>query len=133
MKTTKSKLTISQEDYETLNTYLKGLRPVINFDKKNAALLQGELKKATLVKKGELPTDVVGLNSRVVVKDGTKDKLIEMTLVIPEKADINQKKISVFAPIGTALLGFRRGEKIEWEVPGGNKTFTIMEVHNQKA
>lgn len=131
MKTIKSKLIIAHEDYETLNDYVKGLRSVKAFDRNNAVLLQEELKKAKLVKRDELPADVVRLNSRVVIKEGAKEKLIELVLVVPEKADIKQRKISVFAPIGTALIGFRKGEKVKWEVPAGSKTFTIMEVYNQ--
>lgn len=128
----KRNLMIAQEDYETLNAYVKGLKTVIAFDKKNATMLNEELKKATLVKKEDLPGDVVRLNSRVIIKEGNKNKLIELVLVLPEKANIKERRVSVFAPIGTALIGFRQGEKVKWEVPAGSKTFTIMEVYNQK-
>jgi len=129
--TTANKIIITNEDYETLNAYLKGLKSAKAFDRKNAVLLQEELKKATLVKTNELPLDVVRLNSRVKIKEGNKGNIIELTLVVPEKADIKQRKISVFAPIGTALIGFRKGEKVKWDVSAGNKTFTITEVYNQ--
>ena len=131
MKTIKSKLIITQEDYATLNGYVKGLSSVLAFDKKNAALLKKELDKATLVKRDEIPDDVVRLNSKVVVKEEVKDRSIELILVLPEKADIKEKRISVFAPIGTALIGFRQGEKVTWKVPSGLKTFTIMKVDNR--
>lgn len=130
MKKTKSKIIIAQEDFEILNAYVKGVGSEKDFDRRDAVLLQEELKKATLVKKEELPEDVVRLNSRVIVKETGKDKIIELVLVVPEKADIKQKMVSVFAPIGTALIGFRQGEKVKWDVPAGNKTFTIMEVYN---
>ena len=130
MKTTKNKIIIAHEDYETLNAYVKGFSPVMAFDKRNAAQLKEELNKATLVKKDEMPEDVVRLNSRVIVKEATKNKLMELVLVVPEKADIKEKRISVFAPIGTALIGFRQGEQVTWKVPSGFKTFTIMKVHN---
>src|SRR4051812_19174758 len=107
MKTTKNNLIIAKEDYETLNAYVKGLKSARDFDCKNAASLQEELQKATVVASDKLPEDVVRLNSRVVVKEGTKDKLIELVLVVPEKADIKERRVSVFAPIGTALIGFR--------------------------
>lgn len=132
MKSIKSKLIIAHEDYDTLNAYVKGLRHVGDSDRRNAALLKEELMKATLVNKEELPEDVVRLNSRVIVKEATKDRMIELVLVVPEKADIKQRKVSVFAPIGTALLGFRQGEKVKWEVPAGSKTFTIMKVINHQ-
>ena len=130
MQTTKHQLTITNEDYETLNKYIKGQKSIKSFDRNNVTLLREELKKATLVKKNELPEDVVRLNSRVKIREGKKDKLIELILVLPEKANIKERKVSIFAPLGTALIGFRRGERIKWNVPAGNKTFTIMEVHN---
>src|SRR4051794_15209633 len=109
MKTKKSKLIIGKEDFETLNAYVRGLKSVRDFDRKNAASLQDELKKATVVEKEKLPADVVRLNSRVIVQEGTKDKLLELVLVVPDKANIKERKVSVFAPIGTALIGFRQG------------------------
>ncbi|MEJ7677090.1 MAG: hypothetical protein WKG06_04275 [Segetibacter sp.] len=84
MKTTKSQIIIAYEDYETLNAYVKGLRSFKAFDKKNAALLQEELKKATLVKRDELPEDVVRLDSRVVIKEGSRNKLmVELVKIEP--------------------------------------------------
>jgi regulator of nucleoside diphosphate kinase len=53
-----------------------------------------------------------------------------ITIVLPQKADIKQKKVSVLAPIGTALIGFRKGQKVSWEVPAGKKDFMIMDVKN---
>jgi len=52
-------------------------------------------------------------------------------LVTPDRANIKDRKISVMAPIGTALLGFRQGNKIKWKVPAGKKTFTIVNVTNE--
>ena len=53
-------------------------------------------------------------------------------IVLPDKADIKERKISILSPIGTALIGFRQGENIRWQVPSGKKTFTILEVNNAK-
>ena len=131
MKTAKSPLIIAHEDYETLNAYVKGFSSAKAFDRTDASRLKEELKKAQLVNAEKLPKDVVRLNSKVIIKEEGKDKLIELTLVLPEKADIKEKRVSVFAPIGTALIGFRQGEKVKWDVPSGTKTFTIMKVYNQ--
>ncbi len=57
---------------------------------------------------------------------------MEFMLVTPDKADIKDKKISVMAPIGTALIGFREGQQVKWRVPAGHKTFTIVEVINNQ-
>jgi regulator of nucleoside diphosphate kinase len=74
---------------------------------------------------------VVRLNSTVVIREEKENKVMELTVVTPEKANIKQKLISVMSPIGTALIGFRKGQQIKWKVPAGKKTFTIMEVQNQ--
>jgi len=113
MKRTKSNIIIAKEDYETLNAYVKGLMHVKAFDRKNAAMLKEELNKAILVERDELPDDVVRLNSKVVIKEGTKNKLIELVLVVPEKADKKERRVFVLLQFGTALLGFRQGEKIK--------------------
>src|SRR6478735_990513 len=123
MQKTKHQLTITDEDYETLNNYIKGEKSIRSFDRNNTTLLREELRKATLVKKSELPADVVRLNSRVKIKEGKKDKLIELILVLPEKANIKERKVSIFAPLATALIGFRQGEQIKWNVPAGQKIF----------
>jgi regulator of nucleoside diphosphate kinase len=96
----------------------------------NVKELLGELKNAKLVNKDNFPSDVVRLNSRVKIKDVNKGKVMDLTLVTPDKADIRERKISVMAPVGTALIGFKKGQKINWQVPAGRRTFTIMEVIN---
>ena len=53
-----------------------------------------------------------------------------MMIVTPDKANIKEKKISIMAPIGTALIGFRQGQKVKWKVPSGHKIFTILNVVN---
>ena len=128
MKATNRSVIMTHEDYQVLNSYLR--QGMDTQDRTNAVLLKEELKKATLVKKEEFPADVVRLNSRVTVREGAADHLIELTLVVPEKANIKERRVSVLAPLGTALIGFRQGEQIKWTVPSGNKTFTIVKVCN---
>ena len=130
MKAKNSRVIMTHEDYQVLNSYVKQGLVTNDSDRKNVALLREEMKKATLVKGEDLPVDVVRLNSKVTVQEGSKDHLIELILVVPEKADIKERKISVFAPLGTALIGFRQGEKVKWSVPSGSKTFTIVKVCN---
>ncbi len=74
--------------------------------------------------------DVIRLHSRVKVKEKNSDKVIEMILVAPEEADIRQRRVSVATPAGAALMGFREGEEVMWNVPSGKKTFQILEVIN---
>jgi regulator of nucleoside diphosphate kinase len=91
--------------------------------------LEGELVRANVVPREEIPDDVVTMNSRVVFEDETTRERREVTLVYPGSADIDAGKISVLVPIGTALLGLRVGQAIDWELPGGEKhRYRIVEV-----
>ena len=130
MKKTNNRLVLLIDDYKLLISYLNGRHSKMAFDRRNAEDLQIELKKAKLVNKDDFPDDVVRLNSKVRIKTEGKDEVMELMLVTPDKANIKEKRISIMAPIGTALIGFRQGQKVKWQVPAGKKTFTIVEVIN---
>jgi regulator of nucleoside diphosphate kinase len=132
MQKKKNQLILAEDDYYLINAFLNAGTPKPVFDRRNADLLQAELRKAKVVHKDDLPTDVVRLNSRVKLKSDQKEDIMEITLVTPDRANIKEKKISVMAPVGTALIGFRQGQQVKWQVPAGKKTFTILEVINER-
>jgi len=127
---TDSRLVLAKQDYEIIMFYIRRGLPTITFNRQDAEELESELKRAKVVDKEELPDDVVRLNSRVTVKEENANKVMELTVVTPEKANIKQRLISIMSPIGTALIGFRKGQQVKWKVPSGKKTFTIMDVQN---
>ena len=131
MEKVNNQLVIRKDDYRLLLSYLNGGFGKSAFDPLNAEGLKTELKNARLVNKDDFPFDVVRLNSVVKIKAEDKDEIMELTLVTPDKANIKEKRISVMAPIGTALIGFRKGQKVKWQVPAGKRTFTILEVINE--
>ena len=132
MKKLNNQLVLMKDDYNLLKTYLNNRSGKTTFDRQNAEDLLAELKKAKLVSKDEFPANVVRLNSTVRIKPEDKDYVMELMIVTPDKADIKERKISIMSPIGTALIGFRQGENVKWQVPSGKKTFTILEVNNGK-
>lgn len=83
--------------------------------------LESELVRAVVVPHDEIPKDVVTMNSRVVFEDETTGQRREITLVYPKHADIASGKVSVLVPVGTALLGMRVGQTIDWQLPSGQK------------
>jgi len=90
--------------------------------------LEGELNRGKVVKSKEIPTDVITMNSKVRLKDlDTREEMIYW-LVFPDDADPDQNKISILAPIGTALIGYRVGDVIEWKVPAGLRKLKVLEV-----
>jgi len=132
MRNINSQLVLTKDDYSLLISYLNSVRGKTALDRRNAQDLHAELKRAKLVNIDDFPLDVVRLNSTVRIKAEDKDEIMELKLVTPDKADIKRKRISVMAPIGTALIGFRKGQKVKWLVPAGKRTFTILEVMNEQ-
>lgn len=91
--------------------------------------LERELVRAKVVPREMIPEDVVTMNSRVIFENETTRERREITLVYPGNADIDAGRISVLVPVGTALLGLRVGQSIDWELPGGAKQrYRIVEV-----
>ena len=130
MKKRTEGLMLRKDDYDIIQAYLRGSGSQKNFDRQNVAGLEEELKNAQVVEKDLFPKDVVRLNSKVTIAEEKKNRVIELTLVTPDKADIREGKVSIMAPIGTAIIGFRRGQRVAWQVPAGKKTFTILDVIN---
>jgi regulator of nucleoside diphosphate kinase len=121
---------LREDDYQVLISFLNDGRYANREDARYATDLGLEIRKATLVTKDQFPRDVVRLNSKIRIRQSDKGAVMDLMLVTPDKADIKERKISVLAPIGTALLGLKKGTTIIWEVPGGTKEFTVVEVNN---
>lgn len=97
-------------------------------DGEHLVALQKELDRAREVEPGGIPADVVTMNSRVRLKylDTGEERIV--TLVFPADADAAQDRISILAPIGTAILGYRVGDVLEWRVPAGLRKLRIEEI-----
>ncbi|MBL0143600.1 MAG: nucleoside diphosphate kinase regulator [Betaproteobacteria bacterium] len=83
--------------------------------------LESELVRAVVVPHDQIPKDVVTMNSRVLFENLTTGERREITLVYPGSADIDAGRISILVPVGTALLGLRVGQSIDWDLPSGVK------------
>jgi regulator of nucleoside diphosphate kinase len=90
--------------------------------------LDEELDRADVVKPEEIPTDVITMNSTFRVLDLDSEEELVYTLVFPANANSANGKISILAPVGTAMLGYRVGDTVEWEVPAGLKRLKVEEV-----
>jgi regulator of nucleoside diphosphate kinase len=132
MQTANNNIVLRKDDYQLLVSLLNGAGRKLSFDRRNAQDLLAELKKATLVNKDNFPEDVVRINSVVRIQAEGMNEIMEFMLVTPDKADIKEKKISVMAPMGVALIGFKKGQQVKWQVPAGKRTFTILDVVNDE-
>ena len=90
--------------------------------------LRGELERAEVVAHEKIAADVITMNSTVTLVDQDTGEEETYTLVYPENADSAQGKISILAPIGTAMLGYRAGDVFEWEVPAGKRRLKVAKI-----
>ncbi|MBD8644451.1 nucleoside diphosphate kinase regulator [Stenotrophomonas sp. CFBP 13724] len=96
-----------------------------------AAALSDELTRATVLTPAEMPAGIVKMHSRVECEDATTGDKHVLTLVYPREANVDEHKVSVLAPVGTALLGLSIGQSIDWDAPGGRKLkLRVTAVHN---
>jgi len=128
-KAKRPEITISMADLERLEGLLGELRagaPEI------ADGLRSELDRARIVEPADVPRDVVTMNSTVRFADEETGKEFERTLCYPHEATGGSDKVSILAPLGSALLGLSVGQRIDWPVPGGRTArIRILEVVSQ--
>ncbi|MES2672921.1 MAG: nucleoside diphosphate kinase regulator [Pseudomonadota bacterium] len=128
MSTTKNNaLIISEHDYQTLV-------PLIEKHKTSAAeALENELGRAEIIDDADFPENVVAMDSSVTFKDLDSGDESTVSLVYPTGANIEEMKISILSPVGTALIGLRVGGKIDWPLPGGRiRHLQVMAVTQTK-
>jgi regulator of nucleoside diphosphate kinase len=102
-------------------------------EEKHLQELEAELNKAEVVEPQDIPANVITMNSEVYLRDLDTDEEISYRLVLPYQADASQGKISVLAPIGTALLGYGVGDVIEWNVPAGAVKLKVEKIYQPEA
>lgn len=93
--------------------------------------LEEELARAKIVHPDQIPADVVTMNTVVLVRAEHSRRTSEWTVVYPEDADFDEGRISVFDPLGTALLGYHTGDEFEWEMPVGLLRYRVEQVIRQ--
>jgi regulator of nucleoside diphosphate kinase len=90
--------------------------------------LKDELARRKVVASNEVSRGIVTMHSRVQVLDVKSGESETYTLVYPDEADIDEGKLSILAPLGTALLGTRIGQTIKFEAPAGTRKLRIEKI-----
>lgn len=126
MTSERPQLTVSSLDLRRLEQLLDSLS--VEARTAHAALIE-ELERAQVVEPSEIPPTVVTMNSTVRFRTEPDGREFERTLVYPANADGSAEKVSVLAPIGSAMLGLSVGDSIDWPAPrGGTMTVRVMEI-----
>jgi regulator of nucleoside diphosphate kinase len=102
-------------------------------DQAHLSELKTELERAIVLRAEEMHGDVIAMQSHVHVRDLANGERNNYELVFPFEADVAARKISVLAPLGTALLGYREGDEVEWLMPGGMRQLRIERVQQLSA
>ena len=116
---------ITTFDLERLSSLIDGVRATGSQKKAYLDQLEKELERAKVVAPEKIPDDVITMNSTVSVRDLESGEETTYTLVFPGEARIEENRISVLSAIGTALIGYRVGDVIEWKVPSGMKRLKV--------
>ncbi|QNK01101.1 nucleoside diphosphate kinase regulator [Dyella telluris] len=124
----KPPIVISSLDLDRIEALLERMPPV---QAAQYQALRGELDRADVVDPAQIPTDVVTMNSVVTFKDDDSSDELTVTLTYPSGAGL-PGTVSIFAPVGSALLGLKVGQHIEWPTPDGRRRqLRVLEIEYQ--
>ncbi|HEX5553559.1 MAG TPA: nucleoside diphosphate kinase regulator [Chitinophagaceae bacterium] len=123
-----TKIILNKLDYSRIKSAISEAKRFNSISVADAASLMKELDSAKIVEPKKIPGNVVTMNSIVKISFLNTGKQIQFQIVYPGKADLKEKKISIFSPIATALLGYKVSDEIEWIVPAGPTTIRIDEI-----
>jgi len=123
-----NRIIVSDRDARRLRVLIDQALHLGPREREYALRLQGEIDRAEIVPEDKLPEDVIALYSRVELEDLSDGEVSVYTLVFPEEADVTEGKISILAPIGTGMLGFRVGDEFQWDTPGGEMRLKVRKV-----
>jgi regulator of nucleoside diphosphate kinase len=117
---------ISRDDYSKLRLVLT----TALYARGNTALqkLRDELDRAVIIDPAVIPADVVTMEAMVQYEDLATGEVEEYTLTFPDRANVEKRRLSILAPIGTALIGCRVGDIVRWSTPGGVRQLKVRRV-----
>lgn len=127
-RTNTRQIFITEFDLHRLDVLIENAGSTQSRDSRNLEELGEELLRADVVDPAGIPPDVITMNSRVCLQDMDTGEDLVYTLVFPKDANLESGRISVLAPVGTAMIGYREGDTITWPVPGGMKRLKVKKI-----
>ncbi|SMC51120.1 GreA/GreB family elongation factor [Moheibacter sediminis] len=98
---------------------------------KDVQQLSNELDRAIVIQEQELNKKIIRINSEVEFVEEKSKRKMKIQVVLPENADFKKGKISIFAPLATALIGFSENDSVNWNMPAGETKLSILSVSNE--
>lgn len=119
---------ITNMDLKRLKTLIEDAMEKEPGAKEYLRRLDDELNQAEICEQQHIPKDAITMNSKIRLRDLTSNEDLIYTLVYPGHSNLELGRISVLAPIGTAMIGCRVEDTIEWPVPGGLRRLQVEEI-----
>ncbi len=120
----KPAITISETDYQRLSGLAEALE---ERNPEMSETMMAELERARVVRDSALAPTVVRMGSTLTYTADGEEKTV--TLVYPGDADIQKGRIAITTPVGTALIGLKEGQSIDWTARNGRThKLTVLEV-----
>lgn len=127
----KNSIHITSRDKERLKELLTEVEASHSPKHHDLTALLDEVHRAVILDPKEVPPDLITMNSRADILDLDSGETVTFTLVFPSEADVDEGRISVLAPIGSGMLGYRVGDEFEWQVPAGIRRMRVTRVSYQ--
>jgi len=121
-------IVINATDYEELHCAIATMDKLSERGRAELSALRTEIARAEIVAPENTPNDVISMNGCAELLDLDTGERMQLTLVFPRDANAEEGKISVLAPLGTAMLGQRVGDEFEWFVPYGRRRLKVLAV-----
>lgn len=125
---TDRKIFITENDMWRLNRSFQITTALVGRNRQHFENLQEKLDRAEIVEPKKIPEGVITMNSQIRLRNLDTGEEMTYWLVFPDKTNVSPNALSVLAPMGTALLGYKEGDMIELDVPGGTKKLLVLEV-----
>lgn len=126
-----TEIKITVLDYIRLNKLVVTSRNEKNIDLKNLDKLEREIDRAEKVESKKIAPEFVTMNSVVQVMDESTNKQMTIRIVYPKEADFKKGNLSILSPLGIALLGYKVGDKVQFDAPNGLVTIRIQQIDYQ--
>lgn len=121
-------LIINQNDSIRIKRLVADSKTRKRYQTKEVYHLLQEIEKGQCYASERIPPQVVTMNSIVRIKYLDTNRTVDIQIVYPDQANIKENKLSIFAPIATALLGYQKGDQLDWEVPKGTISLVIEDI-----
>ena len=90
--------------------------------------LEDKLARVKIIEDQDIPNDKIYIGAIVSLKDLDSGEKMKYMMVSPEESDFENNKISVLSPIGKELMGHKKGEKLDIEIPAGALKYKILKI-----